>query len=383
MKKLRIVVIVIMVMIFSLVCEANSQEVKLNLYNCAGYEGFYMAEVIPAFEKAYPDIKIKCTRVKWAELISKLEVLEKVKKLEPGKNSEIQLVIMGCGDMHPFLKANYAQKLWPNYKEEIPNVNKLIDIGKDYIKTWDGKGITCHIDYYPLLLRNPNRIKEAITDVSQLQNWIRANPGKFMYGRPANSGAGRTFVWGLASALGEDTNHPEEWVKTWEYLKSIDPYIKTYPSGTSPTFRSLAMGEVDIIPLGVGWQAELKHFWAIPPDTAVDTEWTPVMFGDAHAFFVPSGVSQEVMEAALKFINFTLSDDVQAMMAPLVHYPATLGGWEAMSDKYKHLMTELIGKSFPEFVKEAKFEMLPSIETMTKTYDLWDKKIGSIHEYKY
>jgi len=69
-----------------------------------------------------------------------------------------------------------------------------------------------------------------------------------------------------------------------------------------------------MIPLGWGWQADLKHFLQIPVNTAVDTAWTPIQFADPHGFVIPIGVPETSLDAALKFINFELSDEVQALM---------------------------------------------------------------------
>ena len=155
--------------------------VTLNLYNCAGYESFYAAEVIPAFEKAFPNIKINYVRTSWPELFSKFKVLEEVGKLEPGKNDEVHLVILGGAVIGNFLP-KYAVKLLPNHEEKLPNVEELIGIAKEYVQAWEGKAIVCHVDYYPLLLRNPDRVPEPFVNVEQLKEWIKANPGRFMYG---------------------------------------------------------------------------------------------------------------------------------------------------------------------------------------------------------
>ena len=351
--------------------------VTLHFYNVAGHEGFYVVDVMPAFMEAHPEIEVVHVRTTWSEMLSKLKVLEEAGKLEPGMNDEIHVMVIGAGDAFHFIDAGFTIPILPDHEDALPNVEGLIGIGHQYIEAWGGHGVTVHIDYYPLLLRNPDVVPEPITDVEQLKAWIMANPGRFMYGRPANSGPGRTFVWGLAAALGEDPNRPEEWVKTWEYLRAIHPYIDAYPPGTGPTIHAFAMGAVDIIPLGLGWQASLKHWWAIPPLTAVDLAWSPVVFADVHGLFIAPGVPQEVKEAALKFINFMLADETQALMGP-THYPATLGGWEAMDENYHRVLTGLMGRSFPDFLEEVEFVMLPPTEAMILSYDLWDEKIGAL-----
>lgn len=365
------------------IVEVEAEKVVLNLYVDAGYADFYKARVVDGFREAYPDIELNYATAKWEELFSKLKVVQESGDMDAGE-TDVHLIIGGGGSALPaYIKAGLVQEILPKYEAELPNVEKLAPPAQIYLEPWEGYGVPAHVDYYPLLLQNPRAVPDPISDLDSLKAWIQDNPGRFMHGRPARSGPGRTFVLGIAYALGEDLEHPETWSKTWDYLKEIDPYITTYPDGTGDTIRALAGGEVDVIPLGWGWQADLKHFMQIPPDTIVSIEWTSVQLADPHGFVIPKGVPEDSLEAALKFINFELSDEVQALMGEVVHYPATIAGWEAMPDKYKDLTTQLMGgKAFPEFVEEAEFVTLPSFDAMTTLFEEWDNRIGATHEYK-
>ncbi|MGP4854925.1 extracellular solute-binding protein, partial [Klebsiella pneumoniae] len=77
------------------------------------------------------------------------------------------------------------------------------------------------------------------TTAEELLAWAKANPNRFFYGRPANSGPGRTFLMGLPYILGDkDPMDPEKgWDKTWAYLKELGNYIEYYPAGTGPTMK--------------------------------------------------------------------------------------------------------------------------------------------------
>jgi len=364
------------------VVEVPAQKATLNLYNVAGYTDFYKARVVAAFREAYPDIEVNYVSGKWDELLSKLKVLKDGGAIAAGEN-EVHLIITGVDGIAAYSREGFAEEILPAFKAELPNVEKLAPPGSMYVDIWGGYAVPAHIDYYPLILRNPDVVPDPITDLDDLKNWIQAHPGRFQHGRPARSGPGRTFVLGIAAAFGEDLEKPAEWTATWDYLKEIDPYIVTYTDGTGPTIRGLAGGENDMIPLGWGWQADLKHFLQIPVNTAVDTAWTPIQFADPHGFVIPIGVPETSLDAALKFINFELSDEVQALMGEVVHYPATIAGWEAMPDKYKNLTSELMGgKAFPEFVEQSEFSPLPSAEALSTLFDEWDNRIGATHEYK-
>ena len=55
----------------------------------------------------------------------------------------------------------------------------------------------------PLLEYNPAKVKQVPTTPQELLAWCKANPNRFIYARPANSGPGRTFIMGLPYILGD------------------------------------------------------------------------------------------------------------------------------------------------------------------------------------
>ena len=84
------------------------------------------------------------------------------------------------------------------------------------------------VTYYPsgpLIEYMPDRVKSVPTTADELLAWAKANPNRFMYARPANSGPGRTFMMGLPYLLGDtDPQDPKKgWDKTWAYLEGARP----------------------------------------------------------------------------------------------------------------------------------------------------------------
>lgn len=361
--------------------EPKAEKVTLNIYNAAGYESFYKAIVKPAFEKAHSDMEVNFISTKWTELGSKLKTEKEAGFMEKDETT-IHLVITGPTPLLAWVEDDLIQKIWPEFKAELPNAEKIIDSVKEQMEVWGGYGIGTQCDYYPLILRNPHKVPLEFTDLWSLSRWIKQNPGKFQYGTASRSGAADIFVETVAVALGEDIEHPETWVKTWDYLGEISPYIKEYPTSTSATFKALAAGAVDAVPLGIGWQAELKDAGTIPMDTAVDFKWSPVQFAFAHIMGIPVGVPEDSCKAALKFINFELSDEMQAKNADVVHLPVTLAGWDAMTEERKTYLTQLIGFTFPEFLRAFKIVAPPTPKAYSKMWELWAEKIGAVHEYK-
>jgi putative spermidine/putrescine transport system substrate-binding protein len=118
----------------------------------------------------------------------------------------------------------------------------------------------------PLLEYAPDRVKTPPATAEGLLAWCKANPGRFMYARPANSGPGRTFVMGLPYLLGDkDPADPVKgWDKTWAYLKDLDSCIAYYPSGTGATLKELAEGSRDIVATTAGFDGNPRYLGIVP-----------------------------------------------------------------------------------------------------------------------
>ena len=101
----------------------------------------------------------------------------------------------------------------------------------------------------PLIEYMPDKVKQVPTTAEELLAWAKANPNRFIYARPANSGPGRIFMMGLPYILGDkDPKDPiNGWDKTWAYLKELGQYIEYYPAAPAPTMKELGEGSRDMI----------------------------------------------------------------------------------------------------------------------------------------
>ena len=86
----------------------------------------------------------------------------------------------------------------------------------------------------PVIEYNPAKVKTVPKTPADLLAWAKANPNKFIYARPANSGPARIFIMGLPYLLGD--SNPQDpikgWDKTWAYLQELNQYVEIYPAGT-------------------------------------------------------------------------------------------------------------------------------------------------------
>lgn len=210
--------------------------VTINIVDVAGN----LALTQPAF-LAYAKAK--------PELVSKFvfskapapELPGKIKAQQDASHVDIDLVLTGLDA----LAAGIDQKLWiellPTYAASLPKLDDiLIPAAVKMQGMSKGQGVVVITSPGgPLIEYAPERVAHPPTTAQELLDWTKANPKRFIYARPANSGPGRTFLMGLPYILGDkDPKDPVNgWDKTWAYLKALGENIEYYPSGTGATMK--------------------------------------------------------------------------------------------------------------------------------------------------
>ena len=107
------------------------------------------------------------------------------------------------------VSAGIDQGLWvkvlPDYAARFPGVldnylpaaRKMNDLAQNQAL------VVTFMPAGPLLEYNPAKVKRVPTTPQELLAWCKANPNRFAYARPANSGPGFTFIMGLPYILGD------------------------------------------------------------------------------------------------------------------------------------------------------------------------------------
>ena len=125
------------------------------------------------------------------------ELPAKIQAQQAAGHVDIDLVLTGTDA----LSAGLDQDLWIDlsaHKGELPDLasiyipqaSKMQALAKD-------RGVV--VTYYPsgpLIEYMPDRVATPPKSAEELLEWAKANPNKFIYARPANSGPGRTFLLG-------------------------------------------------------------------------------------------------------------------------------------------------------------------------------------------
>src|SRR4029079_9588571 len=224
---------------------APASPLTINVVDVAGDLALTQG-AIEAYQQKNPKLvaKVNFTKAPAPELPAKL------KAMQAAGRSDIDLVLTGV----VALSAGIDQGLWvrvrPDYAAKFPGLmdnyqpaaRKMQDLaqGEALVVTFMPAG--------PLLEYNPDKVKQSQTTPQELLAWCKANPNRFGYARPANSGPGFTFLMGLPYLLGDkDPRDPAKgWDKTGAFLKELDSCIEYYTTGTAAIMKELGEGSRDM-----------------------------------------------------------------------------------------------------------------------------------------
>jgi putative spermidine/putrescine transport system substrate-binding protein len=149
--------------------------------------------IIENYKKANPD-KVKEIKIQRAPAP---ELPAKIKAQQDAGRLDINLVLTGQ-DGGAFLAANNQLIKIPNFEKLFPRDDMtpagkaLYDEGRDYMVPSVGNAGG------PVFVYNPSKVPNPPKTAEELLAWAKANPGRLMYARPANSGPGRSIVLGMA-----------------------------------------------------------------------------------------------------------------------------------------------------------------------------------------
>jgi putative spermidine/putrescine transport system substrate-binding protein len=235
----------------------------------------------------------------------------------------------------------------------------------------------------PLVEYNPAKVKQVPTTPAELLTWCKANPNKFIYARPANSGPGRTFLMGLPYLLGDkDPMDPENgWEKTWEYLAELGKNVEYYPTGTTPTMKELGEGTRSMIASTTGWDINPRALGIVPKEAKVATLKGFHWVTDAHYMCVPKGVSDEKLAVLLDVMNFVLEPKQQAIAYDQGYFypgPAVKDVPLSMAPEESQEVIKKFGRpEYADWIANNPLELPLEPQQMVKAFNIWDQKIGA------
>ncbi len=355
-----------------------SAPVSLTILDVAGNQKL-TGPMIDAFVKAHPDI---ISSVTW-QSGGAPDLVGTIKPQVDSGNISVDLVMTGTDG----LSAGIGQNLWipiakdyasrlSNMKNYIAPAQKMQDLAENY-------GVeTTYYPSGPLLQYNPSVVKTVPKTPDELLAWAKANPGKFGYARPANSGPGRTFLMGLPYILGD--KNPQDpvngWAKTWAYLKDIGQYVSNYPTGTGQVISNMADGTWDLIPTTTGWDINPRALGTEPStlDAAAFDKFTWVT--DAQYAVVPKGESADKMSAILQLLQYMLTPKANAMAYDSGYFypgPAVKGATLSLAPQASQNVIKKFGRNWYDALINKMPKATPlTPDLMVKAFDIWDRTVG-------
>jgi len=229
----------------------------------------------------------------------------------------------------------------------------------------------------------PDNVKQVPQTAEDLLAWAKANPNRFMYARPANSGPGRVFMMGLPYILGDkDPHDPKDgWDKTWSYLKELGQYVEYYPAGTGPTMKELGEGSRDMIPSQMGWDINPRALGVVPKEAKVFFLKGYHWILDAHYLCIPKGVSNDKLAVLIDFLNYMLSPPAQAMTYDDGYFypgPAVKDVPLSMAPAASQKVIAEFGRSeYAQAITAAPQEIPLLPDKLVYAFSRWDEQIGS------
>ncbi len=313
------------------------------------------------------------------------ELPGKLKAMQGANRSDIELVLGGLD----ILSAGLEQGLWEpvltNHAAKFPGVkDNYLDPAKKMQELAKDQALAVvFMPAGPLLEFNPAKVKDAPTTPAGLLAWCKANPNKFVYARPANSGPGRTFLMGLPYMLGDkDPKDPVNgWEKTWAYLKELNSCIEYYPTGTGIVMKELGEGTRDMTITVSGWDINPRALGVVPKEYKVVAFDNLTWVNDTQYLMVPKGVTGEKLAVVLDLMKFLLEPTQQAMTYDKGYFypgPAVKNVPVTMAPKESQDVLKEFGR--PEYdTWLAKFPHTQPLDSkqMVDAFRIWDQQVGT------
>jgi putative spermidine/putrescine transport system substrate-binding protein len=349
---------------------ASAQPIALSVIDTGGDLASTQV-ILENYKKANPG-KVKEIRIQRAPAP---ELPAKIKAQQDAGRLDINLVLTGQ-DGGSLLAQNQQIIQIPDYEKSFPR-DALTDAGKALYD--EGKGYlipSVGNAGGPVLIYNPAKVLNPPKTAQELLAWVKANPGKFMYARPANSGPGRSILQGLSFILGDSKPlDPEKgWDKNWDFLKELGKSIEYYPTGTAITLKDQRWMIAGIME----WDMKPRAQSVIPPDSKISIMENTTFVVDGHYWCIPRGVPQDQVDIIVDLMKFMWTPEQQALtwsafIGPVLKAATIASAPKNIQDEVKEFWR-------PEYDQiGTKWKVSPPLGVKELSYamDRWDREIGA------
>ncbi len=359
--------------------DTPSEPVDLNILDVGGV--LRLAQpAIEAFAEENPDVISGVT----FETGGAPDVVGTLKPQVESGRLDIDMVLTG----NDALSAGIAEDLWipvvVDFGDRISYMENYIEPAADMQELAEGYGVLLSwTPGGPLLSYNPDAVTDVPATPQEVLDFAKANPGKFGYARPANSGPGRTWLQGLPYILGDaDPKDPENgWDNTWAYLKELGQYVDTYPTGTGQVITNMADGTWSMTPITMGWDINPRTDGRAPNTLEVAEFDEYTWISDSHFAAIPQGLSADKLSAISLLLQDLLSEETNASFYDNgYHYPGpSVEG--ATLDKAPQESQDVIAEFGRDWYDDAidAHEVATQLDaaSIVTAFDIWDREVGA------
>jgi len=352
-----------------------AEPVAIKIIDCGG-DLSSTQKIIENYKAANPD---KVKSVSYLKAPSP-EVPTKIKIQQDAKTVDINLILTGQDAASVLVERGQLIKLFPDYQKKFP-MDQFTDIAEILMNEGEGYCMPSVVSYGgPLFIYNPSKVPTPPKTVDEFKAWVKANPGKFQYARPANSGPGRSIMMGSPYFLGD--KNPKDpikgWDKAWAFMKEIDQYIEYYPTGTTITMKEFAAGTRWIIAGIMEWELRPRATATIPMESKIFILPNTTFVIDGHYWCIPKGVSEREKEVILDMMAFLLTPKQQALtyegfIGPVVKNTSIDLAPKDIQDLYKSVWRP----EYAEILKKHPHAPALSAKLLVAAMDKWDQEVGA------
>ena len=358
-----------------------SQPVTLNVIDVAGQLQLTQAG-IDRFRAENPKLvsRINYQRAPSPELPGKLKAMQDAGRVD------IDLVLTGPGAMSDGVQQGLWIDVWSRYPDALPKAEATYHDAALMMQRNFGRDQGVAVVYSPsgpLFEYHADKVPNVPKTAADLLAWVKANPNRFTYARPVNSGPGWTFLMAMPYILGDkDPKDPMAgWDKTWSWLKEMDGGIDTYPTGTAVTMKELGEGTRDIIVSTCGWDINPRVLGIVPKEVEVfaleGTHWVP----DTQFMCIPKGVSNDKVAVLLQLMSYMLKPEQQALTYDKGYFypgPAAKGVTLAMAPQESQDIVRDYGRPlYDKLIAELPVETPLAPDRLVAAFRRWDQEVGA------
>ena len=312
------------------------------------------------------------------------ELPGKIKAQQAAGRVDIDMVLTGTDALAAGMQTGVWEAMGP-HAAKLPDLKSTLLLGALAMQglAQDQAIICAYCPAGPLLEYLPDRVKQVPTTAEELLAYTRANPGRFIYARPANSGPGRAFLMGLPYILGDrDPKDPVNgWEKTWAYLQALGENIEYYPAGTGATMKEFGEGSRDMTVTITGWDINPRALGTVPKSAMVGTLKGFHFVNDAHYMALPKGLAADRQAVLLDLMAFMLGKEAQAFTYDAGYFypgPAVRGVPASMAPQESQDTLRDFGREFyDKLITDTPNEVPLDAQPMVQAFRRWDEQVGA------